>query len=78
VKVEQPVVGDLLRQWTTDGDALWWKVYARNKRFVTLDIKSPRGQEILRALVPRFDVLTESFVPGTCDDVQRLSADAII
>jgi crotonobetainyl-CoA:carnitine CoA-transferase CaiB-like acyl-CoA transferase len=67
VKVEQPVVGDPLRQWTTDGDALWWKVYARNKRFVTLDIKSPRGQEILRALVPRFDVLMESFVPGTLE-----------
>ena len=67
VKVEQPAVGDPLRQWTTDGDALWWTVYARNKRFVTLDIKSPRGQEILRALVPRFDVLMESFVPVTLE-----------
>jgi crotonobetainyl-CoA:carnitine CoA-transferase CaiB-like acyl-CoA transferase len=67
VKVEQPAVGDPLRQWTTDGDALWWKVYARNKRFVTLDVKSLRGQEILRTLVPHFDVLVESFIPGTLE-----------
>src|SRR2546422_3703265 len=69
VKVEQPVVGDPLRQWTTDGDALWWKVYARNKRFVTLDVKSLRGQEILRTLVPHFDVLVESFLPGTLERI---------
>src|SRR5438093_4818771 len=69
VKVEQPAVGDPLRQWTTDGDALWWKVYARNKRFVTLDVKSLRGQEILRTLVPHFDVLMESFIPGTLERI---------
>src|SRR2546427_12899475 len=62
VKVEQPGVGDPLRQWTTDGEALRWKVYARNKRIVTLDVKAPRGQEILRILLPHLDVLVESFV----------------
>ena len=43
VKVEQPGTGDPLRQWTTDGQPLWWKVYARNKRFITLNLKSERG-----------------------------------
>lgn len=64
VKVEQPGVGDPLRRWTTDGHDLWWRVYARNKRFVTLDLKSDEGRELVLRLVPRFDVLIESFVPG--------------
>ena len=47
VKVEQPVSGDPLRQWTAGGRALWWKVYARNKRFVTLNLKTPEGRDLL-------------------------------
>jgi crotonobetainyl-CoA:carnitine CoA-transferase CaiB-like acyl-CoA transferase len=64
VKVEQPGVGDPLRRWTADGQDFWWRVYARNKRFVTLDLKSTEGRGLLLRLVPRFDVLIESFVPG--------------
>ncbi|MCC7042501.1 MAG: CoA transferase [Acidobacteria bacterium] len=64
VKVEQPGVGDPLRRWTTGGHDFWWRVYARNKRFVTLDLKSGEGRELLLRLLPRFDVLIESFVPG--------------
>jgi crotonobetainyl-CoA:carnitine CoA-transferase CaiB-like acyl-CoA transferase len=64
VKVEQPGVGDPLRRWTTGGHDFWWRVYARNKRFVTLDLKSDEGRALLLRLVPRFDVLIESFVPG--------------
>ena len=67
VKVEQPEQGDPLRQWTVDGRALWWQVYARNKRFLTLNLKTTEGRELLRSLVPRFDVLVESFVPGTME-----------
>jgi crotonobetainyl-CoA:carnitine CoA-transferase CaiB-like acyl-CoA transferase len=67
VKVEQPGSGDPLRQWTSGGDALWWKVYARNKRYITLNLKSPEGLAILRQLLPRFDVVLESFVPGTLE-----------
>lgn len=67
VKVEAPGTGDPLRQWTTEGRALWWDVYARNKRFITLDLKSPDGVALLRRLVPRFDVVMESFVPGTLE-----------
>jgi len=67
VKVERPEGGDPLRQWTAGGDPLWWKVYARNKRYITLNLKSPDGVALLRRLVPRFDVVIESFVPGTLE-----------
>ena len=67
VKVEQPGTGDPLRTWTTGGEPFWWKVYARNKRLITLNLKAPRGLEIFRQLLPRFDVAVESFTPGTLE-----------
>jgi crotonobetainyl-CoA:carnitine CoA-transferase CaiB-like acyl-CoA transferase len=67
VKVEQPGVGDPLRQWTTNGEPYWWKVYARNKRYITLNLKSGEGRALLQRLVPKFDVVMESFVPGTLE-----------
>ena len=67
VKVEQPGTGDPLRQWTAAGQPFWWKVYARNKRFITLNLKSDAGHELLARLIPRFDVVLESFVPGTLE-----------
>lgn len=72
VKIEQPGAGDPLRQWTSDGRALWWKVYARNKRFITLNLKSPEGRDLLLQMLPRYDVVMESFVPGT---LERLGLD---
>ncbi len=67
VKVERPNVGDPLRTWTTEGIPFWWKVYARNKRLITLNLQSSAGQEIFKQLLPRFDVLIESFIPGTLE-----------
>lgn len=67
VKIERPKVGDPLRTWTTEGTPFWWKVYARNKRLITLDLQSSKGQEILKRLLPHFDVLIESFIPGTLE-----------
>jgi crotonobetainyl-CoA:carnitine CoA-transferase CaiB-like acyl-CoA transferase len=67
VKVEEPGRGDPLRQWTTEGEPFWWHVYARNKRFVTLNLKNAEGRELLRDLVSRSDVMLESFVPGTLE-----------
>jgi crotonobetainyl-CoA:carnitine CoA-transferase CaiB-like acyl-CoA transferase len=65
VKVENPRGGDPLRTWLRERGQLWWKVYARNKRSVTLNLAVPRGQAILRRLARRADVLIENFVPGT-------------
>lgn len=67
VKVEEPKSGDPLRQWTADGQPFWWKVYARNKRYITLNLKSDEGRALLAKLVPQFDVMLESFVPGTLE-----------
>ncbi|HEU5322635.1 MAG TPA: CoA transferase, partial [Methylomirabilota bacterium] len=67
VKVEHPRGGDPLRTWLREAGELWWKVYARGKRGVTLDLASPRGQDILRRLVHGADILVESFVPGTLE-----------
>jgi len=67
VKVEQPGSGDPLRQWTSAGNPLWWKVYGRNKRYITLNLKDREGKDLLQRLVPRFDVVMESFVPGTLE-----------
>jgi hypothetical protein len=57
VKVEQPGTGDPLRQWATGGEPFWRKVYARNKRFITLDLKTPDGQQLLGRMLPEFDVM---------------------
>jgi crotonobetainyl-CoA:carnitine CoA-transferase CaiB-like acyl-CoA transferase len=67
VKVEQPGTGDPLRQWTLEGQSFWWKVYARNKRYITLNLKSDEGKQLLRQMLPKFDVMLESFVPGTLE-----------
>jgi crotonobetainyl-CoA:carnitine CoA-transferase CaiB-like acyl-CoA transferase len=70
VKVEQPGAGDPLRQWTTNGHPFWWKVYGRNKRYITLNVKCVEGRALLKRLVPRFDVVMESFVPGTLERLE--------
>jgi crotonobetainyl-CoA:carnitine CoA-transferase CaiB-like acyl-CoA transferase len=67
VKVERPGTGDPLRNWTTDGLSLWWKVYGRNKRYITLNLQSEAGQKIFMDMLPKFDVLVESFMPGTME-----------
>ncbi len=61
VKVEDPETGDALREWKANGESLFWKVYARNKRSVTLDLQTPEGRALLLQLVQRADVLVESF-----------------
>src|SRR5919198_2683885 len=68
IKVEHPR-GDPVRGHghTKDGVPLWWKMIARNKRAITLDLSKPEGQEILCRLVERSDVLVENFRPGTLE-----------
>jgi len=65
IKVENPRGGDPLRTWLRQKGELWWKIYARGKRSVTLNLAHPQGQALLRRLVRSADVLIENFVPGT-------------
>ena len=67
VKIEKPGLGDDLRNWTTDGVSTHWKVYCRNKKSISLDLRKVKGREILLKLVERFDVLVENFKPGTLE-----------
>jgi crotonobetainyl-CoA:carnitine CoA-transferase CaiB-like acyl-CoA transferase len=61
VKVESPGRGDTLRDWREAGVSAYWKVYARNKKSITLDLKSGEAPGIVLDLVAHFDVVIESF-----------------
>src|SRR5436309_3249264 len=65
IKVERPGAGDPLRQLGRfEGDVpLWWKADGRNKRCITLDLKTDGGQAILKRLAADADVLAENFRP---------------
>jgi crotonobetainyl-CoA:carnitine CoA-transferase CaiB-like acyl-CoA transferase len=70
IKIEPPGVGDVLRQWgraTTEGDSLWWRVTGRNKKSVTVNLRRPEGQDIVRRLADEADILGENFRPGTLE-----------
>ena len=70
IKVEPPGTGDVLRQWghaDVSGDSLWWSVAARNKRSVTIDLRTAEGQQLVRDLVAHADILVENFRPGTLE-----------
>lgn len=73
IKIEQPGVGDDSRQWipprAPDGSATYFFAINRNKKSVTLNLKHPRGKDILKALVRQADVLVENFKPGTMEDL---------
>jgi crotonobetainyl-CoA:carnitine CoA-transferase CaiB-like acyl-CoA transferase len=68
IKIEHPR-GDPARThgWNREGHGLWWKVIARNKRAMTLNLGRKQGQEILRRLVAEADVLVENFRPGVLE-----------
>lgn len=64
VKVEAPGSGDTLRDWRAAGVSAHWKVYARNKKSITLNLKSPEATGVILDLVPHFGVMIESFRYG--------------
>ncbi len=68
IKIEHPN-GDPARThgWSKDGHGLWWKVIARNKHTVTLNLSKPAGQDLLRRLVADADVLVENFRPSVLE-----------
>ena len=70
IKIEAPGVGDPMRQWGREkphGKSLWWPVVARNKKSVTLNLRTAEGQQIVRDLVKDADILIENFRPGTME-----------
>ncbi|MDA7748808.1 CoA transferase [Litoricola sp.] len=69
IKIEPPTIGDPLRKWRKmDGDtSLWWYSQSRNKQSLTLNLKDPDAQEVLKRLASEADVLIENFRPGTLE-----------
>jgi len=68
IKVEPPE-GDPLRKWRKvhQGTSLWWYVQNRNKKSVTVDLRLPEGQEVVRRILRDADVVIENFRPGTLE-----------
>lgn len=65
--------GDPLRKWRKlhpddpSGTSLWWYAQARNKRSITVDLKSPEGQSVIRELATTADIVVENFRPGALE-----------
>jgi crotonobetainyl-CoA:carnitine CoA-transferase CaiB-like acyl-CoA transferase len=83
IKVEDPVGGDTLRHWKEyteafpEGVSAYWKVYARNKKSMTLDTRRREGIELILRLVETADIFIESFRPGTLEKM-GLSPDLLL
>lgn len=77
IKVEPPT-GDPIRQWreVRDGMSLWYHSLARNKKSVTLDLKTDRGRELAFDLLSKADVVVENFRPGAMES-WGLGPDAV-
>ena len=69
IKVEPPGGGDPLRNWRVvkDGTSLWWRSLGRNKKCITLDLKTEKGRELVDQLIDGADVLIENFRPGVME-----------
>jgi crotonobetainyl-CoA:carnitine CoA-transferase CaiB-like acyl-CoA transferase len=69
IKVEAPGTGDPMRQMSpfVEGESTWWMVEGRNKRSITLNLRTAAGQDLLREMIPHCDLLIENFRPGTME-----------
>lgn len=72
IKIETPDGGDPLRQWRVlkDGTSLWWSVQARNKKSLSLNMKTEEGREIARELALQADIVIENYRPGVLEKWQ--------
>jgi crotonobetainyl-CoA:carnitine CoA-transferase CaiB-like acyl-CoA transferase len=70
IKVEDPAVGDESRTWPPhkDGESAGYIVNNRNKRGISVNLKTPEGVAVVRRLVARADVLIENFRTGTMEE----------
>jgi formyl-CoA transferase len=79
VKIENPTTGDpgrRLRPGQPDNDPWYFHQFNANKKSLTLNLKSPRGLEIVRSLLKKADVTVENMAPGTIERL-GLGYDAV-
>lgn len=74
IKIEPPA-GDTLRAWKTKDIQINWKIYARNKKSLGLELRKPGARELLLKLVPSAQMFIESFRPGTLEKMGLAPAD---
>ena len=80
IKVEPPG-GDPIRNWreVKDGTSLWWRSLGRNKKCISLDLKTEAGRDLVRQLLKSADIVVENFRPGVLEqwglDPDSLRAD---
>ncbi|KRQ19150.1 MULTISPECIES: CaiB/BaiF CoA-transferase family protein [Mycobacteroides] len=70
LKIEPPGAPDPLRTWgqaEVDGHHVFWTVHARNKKAITLDLRTEPGHALFLDLVEKSDVIVENFRPGTLE-----------
>jgi formyl-CoA transferase len=70
IKIEPPGSPDPIRTWgqaEVDGHHFFWTVHARNKKCVTLNLRTPRGRDLFLDLAERSDIIVENFRPGTLE-----------
>ena len=70
VKIENPGVGDpgrRLRKGKPDDDPFYFQVFNANKKSITVNLKSPRGLELVKDLLRKADVCVENMAPGTIE-----------
>ncbi len=69
IKIEPPTGGDPIRRWREmqDDTSLWWRSIGRNKKSVTIDLKSNRGVALVKQLINSADVVIENFRPGVVE-----------
>jgi formyl-CoA transferase len=87
VKIERPLGGDELRRWRLHGGdtSLLFRAVGRNKRSVTLDLRTPRARDIVLRMVADVDVVLENFRPGTLerwgigpDELRAVNPDLVL
>ncbi len=68
IKVEPPG-GDPIRNWrqVKDGTSLWWRSLGRNKKCISLDLKTEKGRDLVRELLKSADIVVENFRPGVLE-----------
>jgi len=69
IKIEPPKGGDPIRGWreVQEGTSLWWHSLARNKKSLTVDLKTDQGRAIAAKLIDKADVTIENFRPGVME-----------
>ena len=69
IKIEDPRTGDPLRAWRWKGHSLYWKVYARNKKSLAINLRPQAGRDVLLDLLATSQVLIENYRPGTLEEM---------